>query len=71
MDRERLKEAIRESGYRQEHIAKKMGLSTYGLAKKINGANDFKVSEAASLAQLLGLSKTDAADIFFDLMLKI
>lgn len=64
MDKEKLVKAIDDSGFRREHIAKKIGLSSYGLAKKINGITEFKVSEAAALTQLLGLTRDQAVDIF-------
>lgn len=64
MNREKLIQAIDRSGYKREHIAKQMGLSAYGLAKKINGQNDFKVGEAKVLSKLLALSEREAIDIF-------
>jgi len=64
MNQEKLIKAIDASGYKREHIAKQVGLSSYGLAKKINGTNEFKVSEAAALAKLLNLTRDQAVDIF-------
>ena len=64
MNKEKLIQAIDASGFKREHIAKQIGLSSYGLAKKINGITEFKVSEAATLTQLLNLSREQAVDIF-------
>ena len=64
MDRDKLVQAIDRSGYRREFIAKKVGLSPYGLAKKINGHNEFKVGEAKELSKLLGLTDQEAVAIF-------
>ena len=64
MDKVKLLEVIKESGYKREFIAKKLGLTTYGLAKKINGESEFKCSEAKNMIDVLNMPRDLAFNIF-------
>lgn len=57
---------IKESGLRKGFIAEQMGLSAYGLSKKIAGENDFKVREVNQLCEILKItSLREKERIFF------
>ncbi len=61
-----LEKKIEQSGLKKNFIAKTIGLSPYGLAKKINNETEFKTSEVNKLCEILNIS--DLADkdrIFF------
>ena len=63
---ELLEETIAESGLKKRWIAKKMGLSEYGLSLKIQGVTEFKTSEVSRLCELLDItSLAQKEDIFF------
>lgn len=61
----KLVEKIDESGVKRKFIAEKLGLSAYGLSKKINNENEFKVSEVEKICNILDLSSAEREDIFF------
>ena len=63
-DTEKLKNAIANSGMKRKFIAKQLGISYYGLQKKVNGDTDFKGSEIALMRDILRLSNDEAAEIF-------
>lgn len=66
VDTTRLNNIIDRSGIKKKYLAESMGLSAYGLAKKLKGENDFKVSEAVTICRLLGINKAnDKVSIFF------
>lgn len=60
-----LKQRIEESGYRFSWIAKQLNLSPYGLRKKVNGENDFKISEVNKICKLLNITDKGRNSIFF------
>lgn len=60
-----LNELIDKSGYKRSYIARSIGLSAYGLAKKINNVNEFKTGEINRLCKLLQInSLADKERIF-------
>lgn len=62
----RLREIVEKSGLKYKFIAEKMGLSRFGLMKKIDNENEFKASEIERLCEILGInSLEDREDIFF------
>lgn len=61
---ELLNNHIEKSGLKRIFLAKEIGISRQALAQKIDGVQDFRLSEAAKLANLLGLSKTERHNIF-------
>ena len=61
-----LEEKIEQSGLKKNFIAKTIGLSPYGLAKKINNETEFKTSEIEKLCKILNIaSLTEKDRIFF------
>lgn len=63
---ELLEKAIDKSGFKKNHIAKTMGLSPYGLAKKINNVTEFKTSEINALCKILKINSLEKKEkIFF------
>lgn len=60
----RLKEAIKESGFRRRFIANKMGVGYDRFCKACNGAIEFKASEVKELSEILNLSLEQMRDIF-------
>ena len=65
-DTVRLREIILNSGLKYKYIAERMGLTRYGLMKKINNQYDFKSSEIAMLCDILHIeSLEDKEEIFF------
>lgn len=65
-DTAKLEQYIRDSGLKRCHIAKVLGLSPHGLAKKIHNKTEFKAEEIAKLCDLLGISSyADREAVFF------
>ena len=60
-----LEQYIEKSGYKRSYIAKQLGLTTYGLALKINNKSEFKASEMKTLCELLQIPARDKEAIFF------
>lgn len=57
---------IKESGLKKYFIAEKLGLSPFGLAKKINNENEFFGSEIEKLCKILKIdSLEERHSIFF------
>jgi transcriptional regulator with XRE-family HTH domain len=51
-----LRSLVDESGYRQDHIAKKMNVSEASLSRWLNGGAQLPVMQAKPLADALGSS---------------
>lgn len=60
-----LNEAIERSGFKRSYIAKALGLSAYGLAKKINNESEFKASEINALCDLLKIKVPEEKEAIF------
>ena len=61
-----LNEIITRSGFKRSFIARKIGVTTYGLARKINNENEFKASEINALCELLRIESLELRDrVFF------
>ena len=61
-----IRETIKERGLKIKYVAEKMGLSHYGLQKKMDNITEFKVSEVdAFCAAVGGLARDDMIKIFF------
>ena len=56
---------IEKSGYKKSFIAEKLGITSYGLALKINNKSEFKASQITILCKLLKISAKDRETIFF------
>ena len=64
-DSKKLKEVIERSGLKYKAVAEQLNLSPYGLQKKINNINEFKVSEMEKICSILGIDKQERDAIFF------
>lgn len=61
-----LKELIAKKGLKLKYVADCLGLSAYGLSKKINNEQEFKVSEVNALCELLDIKDLELKEkIFF------
>lgn len=65
-DTEELTKLIRESGLKKGFIAEKLGLTTYGLQKKVENKNAFKAEEIKLICQILNITSLQTKEkIFF------
>lgn len=63
---ELLKKRIDDKGLKLGYVAEQLGLSRYGLFLKLNGTNEFTISEAAKMCKILGIKASDEKEhIFF------
>lgn len=60
-----LKERIKESGLRHDFIAKKLGIGTAALTRKINNRVEFKASEIKMLCEILGITDPEEREAVF------
>lgn len=60
-----LTDKIDESGLKRSFIAEKLGLSPYGLSKKINNESEFKGSEIKLLCQILNIKSLKEKEAIF------
>lgn len=63
-----LNEIINRSGYKRSFIAKNIGLSAYGLARKINNEREFTASEINALCEFLHIGSLELRDRVFLLL---
>lgn len=61
-----LKRAIDESGFKQQYIAKRLGISHYAFVNKLKNKTEFLVSEVQLLCELLSIDNSYRGSIFFD-----
>lgn len=64
-DTKRLKERIQDKGLKYTYVASRLGITPYGLQKKIENDTEFKASEIKKLYELLELSEKERTEIFF------
>ena len=64
-DTVKLKQKIKESGYRISYIANALDLSYYGFKKKVDNKSEFKASEIQVLCDLLKIHGKEREMIFF------
>lgn len=65
-DTERLNEIINKSGYKKKYIAEQLGITRFGLDKKITNVTEFKASEINILCNLLQIKTlVEKERIFF------
>lgn len=62
-----LNEAILETGFKKEWIAKRMGITRASLSEKINNKREFKASEVVKLSKILSLPNEKREIIFLSL----
>ena len=60
-----LEQFIEKSGYKRSFLAQKVGITTYGLALKVNNKSEFKATEIDVLCKLLDIGVKDRMAIFF------
>lgn len=60
-----LRKAIESAGFKYKYIAEQLGLSSYGLQKKIDNKTEFKASEIEKISNILSLSIDKRMSIFF------
>lgn len=61
-----IREVIKSRGLKIKYVAKQMGLSAYGLQKKMDNKSEFKVSEVESFCKAVGgLDTSEQRRIFF------
>lgn len=64
-DTTKLNEIIKQSGLKRRFIAETMGLSPYGLSRKINNDSEFKTGEIERLCEILHIEDTNDRDAIF------
>lgn len=65
VDTQKLSKKIDESGLKKYYIASRIGLTTYGLQKKINNQTQFKANEIEKLCILLKIKTLEEKEIIF------
>lgn len=60
-----LEHRIKELGLKKQYLAEQLGLSPYGLQKKIDGVNEFKASEIFRMCELLKIDDSIKRDAIF------
>jgi len=58
-DSKELRRLINEKGLKLGFVAQELDLSSYGLQKKIDNQNEFKISEVSKLCELLDIVDAD------------
>ena len=66
VDKQKLNQAINDSGLKRKAIAQRLGLSDHALCNKINGISSFKVSEVLILEDMLHFTEDQTRSIFFN-----
>lgn len=67
MNFNKLRAKFAERGTTQKEVAKKIGINSGTFSKKMNGVTEFTRDEIAMISMVLGLSKDELNDVFFDL----
>ena len=60
-----LRNKIKEKGLKLKFVAEELGLSPYGLARKIKNENDFTSTEILKLCDLLDIKSLREKDTIF------
>lgn len=60
-----LQKAIEESGLRKGFIAEKLGITTYGLQKKVENRSQFKAGEIKILCDVLNITSLERKEFIF------
>ena len=63
-DSKKLREAVAAKGLKYNYLADNLGITPYGLQKKIENDTEFKAGEVKKLSDLLGLSNRERDAIF-------
>lgn len=62
---ELLRAEIQKAGLKYKYIAEQLGLTPYGLQKKVENVTEFKASEISTLSKLLHFDDSKMKAIFF------
>ena len=62
----KLKGIIKDRGFTQDDIAKKMGIAQVSLSLKINNKRGFSLDEANQIMTILSIPKEEFSSIFFN-----
>lgn len=65
VDTQRLNRKIKKSGLKKYYIASKIGLTTYGLQKKISNQTQFKANEIEVLCRVLQIETLEEKESIF------
>ena len=65
VDTQKLSKKIDESGLKKYYIASRIGLTSYGLQKKINNQTQFKANEIEKLCIILKIKTLEEKEIIF------
>lgn len=63
----KLRAKIAERGTTQRDVARKIGINTSTMSKKMNGDSEFNRDEILAISLALGLNKEELNDVFFGL----
>lgn len=61
----KLNDDLRKKGLKKSYIAQKLNLSEPSLSRRLNGINEWRVSEVEKLSNLLGYDSCTRDSIFF------
>ncbi|MPM32451.1 hypothetical protein SDC9_79013 [bioreactor metagenome] len=64
-DTAELRKIINESGFKYKFIAKSLGLTYYGLQRKIDNESEFKASEISALCRILNINSAKEKETIF------
>lgn len=64
-DTKAFREIVTERGIKYKYLAQCIGITSYGLQKKIDNITEFKASEISKLCEVLGLTEKQRTRIFF------
>ena len=65
VDSELIESVIADSGLKKQSIADYMGLTPYGLQRKINGLSEFKASEIVKFCECLKITNLKIREAIF------
>lgn len=63
---QKLKDRIRNHGFRQEDVARQLGLKQSSFNQKINNVRPMFLSEAEKIAEILNISDAEFGRYFFN-----
>jgi hypothetical protein len=64
-DSERLREIIKNSGYKMKFLALSLNITPYGFQRKVDGVSDFNAAQIKILCKLLEIKLAEMEQIFF------
>lgn len=61
----KIKARLVEKNLKQSDLAKRLGISTQSLNRKLNGLSDFRLSELEEIAKILDIDEHQYREYFF------